>query len=298
MENPFHLWEKNCRRLTTNSKRNRQQQFKLEGEKMPERKGSSFAKELFEKSISLPSTVAEWEQYDQSYQEALQIVANQKKKPELIEIDHFIHHELPPLINARTPPYLQHSELAQLMKWKLTRGKSRPLQKLVESNTSVSVIDASTTSFRFLQSGEIEEAFDSIMKLRGVGVATASAIFAILYPDRYPFMADEVIESVTNDGREYTMPIYNNMRNALINKGSELGWNAERVGQALWSCAIISAHNAASKKHSRSAAKSASVEAAPESKAPEIVLNSTSSADAGDDINPDQGSNKRRKFSG
>lgn len=265
---------------------------------MPERKGSSFAKELFEKSISLPSTVAEWEQYDQSYQEALQIVANQKKKPELIEIDHFIHHELPPLINARTPPYLQHSELAQLMKWKLTRGKSRPLQKLVESNTSVSVIDASTTSFRFLQSGEIEEAFDSIMKLRGVGVATASAIFAILYPDRYPFMADEVIESVTNDGREYTMPIYNNMRNALINKGSELGWNAERVGQALWSCAIISAHNAASKKHSRSAAKSASVEAAPESKAPEIVLNSTSSADAGDDINPDQGSNKRRKFSG
>lgn len=275
---------------------------------MPERKGSSYAKELFDKTLTEGQTREEWDRFDHSYEEALNIISAQKKKPELMELDRYVHQELPQIINSRTPAYMQHAELAQLMRWKLTRGKSRPLQKLVESNTTLSVIDASTASFHALANGKMEEAFDAIMRLRGVGVATASAIFAMLYPNLYPFMADEVIESVTNDGREYTMTIYCNMRNALMRKGEELGWEPERVGRALWCCAVLNAHQAATRKQQRQAARiAAATEAATESKSSTIhedsaIVSSSSllgirKAEEDNPVTePDSTEVKRRKF--
>lgn len=208
-----------------------------------ERKGSAFARILFQKSLDLVDTRVEWNLYDDSYVDALRIVAAQRKRPELIELDRFIHDELPSLIKSRSPHYLQHSELAQIMKWKLTRGKNRPLQKLVESNTTKAVTDASSLAFRQIEENcSTEDIFDSIMTLRGVGVATASAVLAILAPEKFPFMADEVVESVTDDGREYTMKVYEKMKRSLIEKAKNLEWDAERVGRALWTCAIINSN--------------------------------------------------------
>jgi hypothetical protein len=114
------------------------------------RSGSIFGRDLFEKSVS--SSIQEWEKYDRSYDEALNTVAKLKKKPELVDLDRFLRNELPGLVLARSPPHLKHEEVAKIMKWKLTRGKMRPLQKLVESNSSSSVTDASTSAFSLVLS--------------------------------------------------------------------------------------------------------------------------------------------------
>lgn len=205
---------------------------------MSERSGSKYARELFQSSIT-KEIENKWRDYDDRYQEALEIIAQQKKKPDLLELDQFLHQSLPGLIRARNPPHIIHSELAQIMKWKLTRGKMRPLQKLVESNHAQTVISTSTNAFRELEQGHIKEAFDIICELKGIGIATASAIFSLISPGTCPFMADEVIESSTSHGRDYTYRVFSDMNDALQRKATELGWNAERVGKSLWVCAII-----------------------------------------------------------
>lgn len=47
-------------------------------------------------------------------------------KPDLVSLDAFYRLQLPPLLRSRNPsPHITKSELLQLMKWKLTRGKWR-----------------------------------------------------------------------------------------------------------------------------------------------------------------------------
>jgi hypothetical protein len=209
---------------------------------MTERLGSRFARELFESELNTECE-NKWKEYDSKYREAVRVVATMKKRPELNELDQFLHNELPQLIRSRSPPHILHSELAQIMKWKLTRGKFRPLQKLVESNDKAKVVEFSTTAFQELENKNLQRAFDAICQLKGVGVATASAIFAFVAPDLAPFMADEIIESTTSSGRDYNMRTYLSMCESLREKARRLRWDLERVGRALWTCAILSANN-------------------------------------------------------
>ena len=72
--------------------------------------------------------------------------------------------------------------------------------------------------------------------MKGIGVATASAIFCNFNSELCPFMADEVIDATTTGKIDYNIGVYTQMRLALIAKAKELGkeWNAELVGRALW----------------------------------------------------------------
>ncbi|CAM9621401.1 unnamed protein product [Choristocarpus tenellus] len=88
------------------------------------------------------------------------------------------------------------------------------------------------------------------LKLKGVGPATASAVLAA-YCGACPFMADEVIDAVMGTGqRKYTIGEYLQVQQALSEKALELGgdpWDAERVGKALWACAMVSRYNLSEK---------------------------------------------------
>eukprot|EP01039_Chlorochromonas_danica_P003060 gene3060-3342_t len=184
-----------------------------------------------------------WVWYSEHYDSALARVTEEKKKQDqqLKEWDNFLFSQLPALVRARSPrPYLTHTELAQVMKWKLSRGKFRPLQKMVESNSSQVVQESSMLAMEALDQGLWEDAFTHLMKLRGVGVATASAFLAAMAPALCPFMADEVIECTVGK-RDYTMAVYKLMRKVLLEKAEALGegWTAERVGKALWTAAVL-----------------------------------------------------------
>jgi hypothetical protein len=192
------------------------------------------------KALLANTTSTSFQAYEDRYGEALEIVSIRKKKPELIELDRYIHEDLTKAVNERSPPHLVLGEIASLMKWKLMRGKSRPLQKLVESNSPKAVEDATREALQHLRSGNIDEAFAAADKLKGIGVATASALFCLFSPEHCPFMSDEVIETICST-RKYNLAEFNEIRRTLTAKAKSLGrgWTAERIGQAIWAYVVI-----------------------------------------------------------
>ncbi len=87
-------------------------------------------------------------------------------------------------------------------------------------------------------------ALQAISTLRGIGPATASAVLAPVWPDRFPFMADEAMEGSGVD-RTYTEGTYMTFAERLQKKAQQLGgeWDAEAVGRALWTAAMMEAHS-------------------------------------------------------
>lgn len=208
---------------------------------MSDRPGSQEARRLYRS----PVDVSEWKHCLDCYDTAVICVANGKSKSDLVQWDAYLWNQLVTDVNSRNPRHITLSELADVMRWKLARGKARPLQKLVESNPNSAVMKASMEAFRFLEAGKWEKAIDTISALKGIGVATATAIFAPFDPS-IPFMADETMEAAVSK-RDYTMKVYRELREALITKAAEIqsmdgsggAWNGEKVGKALWVKAMI-----------------------------------------------------------
>ncbi len=223
------------------------------------RPGSAEAKILFSKRVN-KEVFEEWLQFDDeiAYADAVQRVANNKNRPDLIELDRFINLELHRRVIARSPPHITHAELADIMKWKLARGQMRPLQKLVESNAASVVVEVTTRCFVNIlgtndeactsssqSSLEWERGLQALCELKGIGIATATAVLAVFLPALCPFMADEVIDAVVVDEkRDYTLKIYKKLQSLMVKKAEELNrftqddyWTAEKVGKALWVCA-------------------------------------------------------------
>ena len=158
---------------------------------------------------------SEWAEVLTKYDVALQLVAKKKKSDQLVSLDAFWRHEYPQLFQQQGHFDLQI--LSKVMKWKLTRGTMRPLQKLCDSNIPAAVISASTKAMQCLEKDNWKGAMAALTTLKAIGEATASALLAPLAPAICPFMADEALE-VTCGGREYTAKAYAIMREQLIKK--------------------------------------------------------------------------------
>ena len=211
--------------------------------------GSKEARALFDADVNL----TDWQNCLSLYTSAVAAVAAGKSKSDLIDWDNFLWNSLSTSAHSREPAHIVLSELADVMKWKLARGKARPLQKLVESNSEASVKSASTTALGLLSKGDWEGAINSITALKAVGVATGTAILSPFSPQLVPFMADEVMEAVSCK-RDYTLKVYKEMREALVMKAEQLSsasaetplkkWTAEEVGKALWVRAMMAVYPA------------------------------------------------------
>ncbi|XP_059835229.1 uncharacterized protein zgc:112496 isoform X3 [Hypanus sabinus] len=95
------------------------------------------------------------------------------KAGKLTALDKWYQEELPEIVCSRTEKFLTHAELVQLMEWKLTRGKFRPmLQKMVASNSVSSVESCTRKAFKLLP--DVSAAVMELTKLKAVGPATAS----------------------------------------------------------------------------------------------------------------------------
>lgn len=129
-----------------------------------------------------------WKNALTSYKTSIQSL----NKPQLAQLDDFYRHKLPHQIHSRNPnPHITKSELTDLMKWKLTRGKWRPrLLNFVSSLDETLVQSASQKAFQSLP--DVSKAISELTVLKGVGPATASAVLAAFAPEVAPFMSDEV----------------------------------------------------------------------------------------------------------
>jgi len=196
-----------------------------------------------------------WNDYLNKYEIAIERVSINKKKPELTQLDKWLWNDLKNNVYDRNKKkllngyYLTKKELLDIMKWKLIRGQFRPLLKLVDSNPTKLVILHTSKALNILcyldDKDNWKNALKELTTLKGIGVATASIILALFNPNLCPFMSDEVIESVYDGKRDYTIGVYTSIQLKLINKmhimnaNSDIVWNAEMIGKALWTSAIL-----------------------------------------------------------
>ena len=132
-----------------------------------------------------------WTTYLNKYNEAVKLVSDNKKKPELIQLDKWLWNDLKTNVYDRYKKepengyFLTKVELSNIMKWKLIRGQFRPLQKLVDSNSEDLVMSCTGKALNILcnpnnkKYGDWKEALKELTVLKGIGVATASIILAV-----------------------------------------------------------------------------------------------------------------------
>ena len=210
------------------------------------RPGSQAAAALFKQD-----DVALWRRTLASYPSCLK--GKQGTSPtqrHLVSDDAFLHGEV--VRNMRERGQLSHAELSRVMRWKLARGKMRPLQKAVERNDPAAVEAVSRTALAELDKGRWKSALKTLTKLHAVGPATASIVLCLYAPEQAPFMADEAMEAVpgsapcSGNSAAYSEDAYASFRDDMVKRAGELaklGWEGctpEDVGRALWCAAMLS----------------------------------------------------------
>ncbi|XP_069762320.1 uncharacterized protein [Narcine bancroftii] len=167
------------------------------------------------------------------------------KAGKLTELDKWYQEELPETVCSRTEKYLTHAELVQLMEWKLTRGRFRPmLQKMVTSNSVDSVETCTQKAFQLLP--DVPAAITELTKLKAVGPATASAVLVTGAPQEVAFMADEAVESIPDlVPIKYTLKHYilylDKIRECVeqLNTNDSVNdWTPHKIEQCLWTWAV------------------------------------------------------------
>ena len=174
-----------------------------------------------------------WMEYYKKYDKTIELISIAKNKPQLIELDKWLWNDLKNDVHNRSEYYLTKEELSNIMKWKLMRGKFRPLQKMVDENSSEFIKLCTNNAFNILEDNW-KNALKELMKLKGIGVATASIILSVFCPNHFPFMSDEVIESVHDGKKYYTNSVYFSIQSKLENKKNELNNNGKK-----WNLSLI-----------------------------------------------------------
>ncbi|XP_043567988.1 uncharacterized protein zgc:112496 [Chiloscyllium plagiosum] len=177
--------------------------------------------------------------------EAKAMASKGKKAGKLTALDKWYQEELPEAICSRKEKFLTHTELVQLMEWKLTRGKFRPtLQQMVMSNSRDSVEACTCKAFKLLP--DVSAAITELSKLKAVGPATASAVLVAGAPQEAAFMADEAVESIPGlVPIKYTLKHYilylqkvRECATQLNSNDSVKDWTPHRIEQCLWTWAV------------------------------------------------------------
>jgi hypothetical protein len=183
---------------------------------------------------------AMWTEALAGYDAAIAALPNAK----LMTHDAWYRLELPARVHARTPMHLTHDEMVQLTEWKMARGVWRAPNLVLVRNNPVGAVEAATSSAAALLA-EPAKALAAVCALGGVGPATASAVLAVMAPERFPFF-DEIVTGqvaphVDGMGKiAWTAPYYRKYAAALIARADALahGWHAGKVERALWAFGV------------------------------------------------------------
>ena len=138
----------------------------------------------------------------ETYDGVIEAIAHSNsKKKDLPELDSWKNNDLPRIVSSRNPAYLKKDELSKLIRWKLLRGKFRPLlQKYIDQLDSSVVEKVTSNAFTLLKKGNLSGAIDECTTLKGVGPAFSSSILNIVDPS-VPYMSDEALEVVVGTRR-------------------------------------------------------------------------------------------------
>ena len=173
-----------------------------------------------------------WQAALDSYPE---VVAAQGVLP-LAALDSWYRTELPKSIVSRITPHVTLAELTRITEWKMHRGVWRaPNLVRVKSNDANLVVHTTTSALAKVPhpTAPVKE----IATLDGVGPATASAVLAVVAPDRYPFFDELVAAQIPGIGAvAWTLGYYAKYAAAICARAGLLGagWTPVMMERALW----------------------------------------------------------------
>lgn len=184
------------------------------------------------RAADLPS----WHAALDGYDAAIAALPNAK----LIGHDAWYRGELPAAVTARAPMHVTHDEMVRITEWKMARGVWRAPNLVLVRNNPPGAVEAATSDAAALLDNPAK-AVAAVSALGGVGPATASAVLAIMAPERFPFF-DEIVTGqvaphVDGMGKiAWTAPYYRKYAAALVARAADLanGWHATMVERALW----------------------------------------------------------------
>lgn len=138
--------------------------------------------------------------------------------------------------------YITKDELVNIMKWKLMRGKMRPLLGKIEALAEEDVQAATYNGINLLRQAvddaHVRAALDAVGKpLKGVGPATASAVLA-KWNTAIPFMSDAGLIAV-NGNTDYTLAAYIKYYHGISLKVGQL--NNDGKSSCIWTAREVEA---------------------------------------------------------
>jgi hypothetical protein len=180
--------------------------------------------------------VSAWHAALDGYDAAIAALPNAK----LAGHDAWYREALPQLVSARTPMHVTHDEMVRITEWKMARGVWRAPNLVLVRNNPAGAVEAATSDAAALLDVPAK-ALAAVCELGGVGPATASAVLAVMAPERFPFF-DEIVTGqvaphVEGMGKiAWTAPYYRKYAAALVARADALaaGWHATMVERALW----------------------------------------------------------------
>jgi hypothetical protein len=137
----------------------------------------------------------------------------------------------------RRAMYLTAEEFDEILHWKLDRqyGRGEAL-RMPNTDTVIRIITNAALNITHVDEDyEIELRVGILCTLRGVGVPVASAVLALIYPDKFAVIDFRGWRQVFGqDSNGFYINDYKRYLHEIRKLANQLGWSAQEVDHAIW----------------------------------------------------------------
>lgn len=167
---------------------------------------------------------------------AEQLIPHRKTSPDYERTEE-LKAKLAGLRRARHPFYLTLEEFDEILHWKL--GSQYKRQKERRKANTEEIIRAVTGAVFSISHAdekyETELRLSLLCCLRGVGVPVASAVLALVFPEKYAVIDVRVWRQIFSEEKTtFTLADYQRYLTEVKRLALELGWTVQEVDLAIW----------------------------------------------------------------
>lgn len=137
----------------------------------------------------------------------------------------------------RHPLFLTAAEFDNILRWKLRQQYGRQLALRAANTDEVirAVTRLALTIAHDDKDYEVELRVGALCTLRGVSVAVASAVLALVFPDEYAVIDFRVWRQLFDEERRmFSISNYKRYLREMRRLAEELGWPVQEVDLAIW----------------------------------------------------------------
>lgn len=153
------------------------------------------------------------------------------------DLTEYLKGQFAKLRQERVPLYSTLAEFDEILRWKL-RGQYGRQQERRKVNTDDLVRTVTTVALSLTHPDddyETELRIGILCTLRGVGVPVASAILALIFPERYAVIDFRGWRQVFGEEKTtFSVSDYKRYLSEIRRLAFELGWSVQEVDLAIW----------------------------------------------------------------